>query len=695
MTLVWSPSLPPWLLLTLALLTILFGAWGIFRHVRGQIFKTIALLIVLLWLAGPGLRQPSIHMQPQDVLVLVDHTSSMNLRQRREMADRAADELVSRMRLMPGVTPYRVTISDNQDGSTRLFEALRQEAQDHPDLAAIFMLTDGMNHDTPSSLDAILPAFKHRSLPLHVLLTAKGEETDRTLQILSAPPYGIVGTEAHIHVRINDLGGKTLEGARIYARQNSDKPHFVTETTNGQSVDIPVRITHSGANLIELSTSDLPGEVSTQNNRLVVSIQGIQDHLKVMLVSGAPTPSARIWRDLLKADPSVDLVHFVILRSPETADDTPLSELALIPFPTHELFVEKTSQFDLIILDGFDNPNLLPESYIDNITHYVRQGGGLLVISSSELAQPGSLQDTSLGSVLPAHVAINGTKTDLIRPQLSALGQIHPVTSTLEQKGTWGDTWGPWYRYLKTDRVRGSVLLTTQNHEPLLLLDKADKGRVAQILSDQVWLWSRGGNGGGPQQELLRRLSHWLMKEPDLEGERLKARLNDRQITIDRYSLAEHDLLTATVLSPLGENYAVKMKPLHNDRHHLRGLLTLTTNDRDNQGIWTVRQDDLLTFIADTGPQIPETEDLRSTAQNLAPLAQASGGGIFWLGRQPAPDLKQVRQGETLSGTDWAGLPLHPQKLPGSDHFYPLLPPWLALLLVLPLVSLGWWREGH
>lgn len=695
MSLVWFPSLPPWLLIALAVLISFLGVWGILKKVRGQSLKILALLVIVLFLSGPGLLRPSYHQQPQDVLLIVDHSPSMELRHRQEMVDKAADELTHKLRLMPNVTPFRITVSDKDDKNTRLFDALRQEAQNHPNLSAVFLLTDGMNHDTPPSLDTVLPAFKKHPVPLHVLLAGKGEETDRTIQILSAPPYGMVGSEAHIHIRVNDLGSKITERVKIYKRQNSDKPQFVAESTNGQNIDVPVKISHNGANLVELSVSDLSGEVTSLNNRLVTSIQGIQGHLKVMLVSGAPTPSARVWRDLLKADPSVDLVHFVILRSPESADDTPISELALIPFPTHELFVEKTSQFDLIILDGFDNPNLLPESYIDNIARYVRQGGGLLVISSSELAQPGSLQDTSLGTILPAHVAPDSVRTDIITPRLSPLGQIHPVTDTLGQKGAWGENWGPWYRFLKADHVKGSTLLTTQNNDPLLILDNAGKGRVAQLLSDQIWLWSRGGNGGGPQQELLRRLSHWLMKEPDLEEERLKARLEDHKIIIDRYSLTGHTLLTARVTSPLREDYEVKMTPLHNDPHHLRGLLTLTADDNNDQGIWTISQDELMTSVADTAPQTPETRDLRSTALILTPLARASGGGIFWLGRQPLPDLKQVGQNAASSGPDWAGLPLHKQKLPGADQFYPLLPSWLALLLVLPLLSLGWWREGR
>ncbi|UMM63600.1 DUF7408 domain-containing protein [Aristophania vespae] len=695
MSLDWSLLLPSWLLIVISFGTFFFCLWALITRTRGQLIKSFAFVILLMFLAGPGIRQARYQPQPQDALIVVDHTASMNIRDRRDIADKAADNLAQQASQIAGVSTYRLDVNDDNQQGTHLFEAIKEEAQNHPNLSAIFLLTDGMNHDTPQKLDNILPGFKGRFLPVHLLLTAKGEEKDRALQLLSTPPYAIMGTEAHIHIRVNDLGGKTGQSVKIYKRQNSAKPKFIADTLTGQTIDIPVKITQNGSNLIELSASKLPDEASTRNNRLVVSIQGIQDHLKVMLVSGAPNQSARVWRDLLKADPSVDLVHFTILRSPETSDDTPISDLALIPFPTHELFVEKTNQFDLIILDSFDNPNILPESYIDNITRYVRQGGGLLVVSGSELAEPGSLQDTSLGEVLPARVTYKGAETGVFKPVISPFGQNHPVTNHLSQKGPWGDEWGPWYRLLKTTQIKGKVLLATKEGTPLLAIRHDDKGRVAQILSDQIWLWSRGGSGGGPQKELLRRLSHWLMKEPDLEGERLKARLDDHKIIVDRYSLTPHDFLMADISSPLGEHFQVKMQPVSDDSNHLKGSLTLTSDEEDNQGIWTIRQNGLATFIADTALQTIEMQDLRSTAHKLEPLVEKSGGGIFWIGDHKVPTLRQVAEGHKAFGTDWTGLPLHREKIMGADHLRSILPSWLALILILPLLALSWWREGH
>ena len=70
--------------------------------------------------------------------------------------------------------------------------------------------------------------------------------------------------------------------------------------------------------------------------------------------------------------------------------------------------------------------------------------------------------------------------------------------------------------------------------KPLLVLSREGEGRVALLLSDHIWLWARGYEGGGPHLDLLRRLSHWLMKQPDLEEEALRLSSRGRELVIER-----------------------------------------------------------------------------------------------------------------------------------------------------------------
>ena len=75
--------------------------------------------------------------------------------------------------------------------------------------------------------------------------------------------------------------------------------------------------------------------------------------------------------------------------------------------------------------------------------------------------------------------------------------------------------------------------------KPLLVLSREGEGRVALLLSDHIWLWARGYEGGGPHLDLLRRLSHWLMKQPDLEEEALRLSARGRELDVERQTMAD------------------------------------------------------------------------------------------------------------------------------------------------------------
>ena len=128
----------------------------------------------------------------------------------------------------------------------------------------------------------------------------------------------------------------------------------------------------------------------------MVSIDGVRDKLRVLLVSGEPHAGERTWRNLLKSDASVDLVHFTILRPPEKQDGTPINELSLIAFPTRELFQQKINEFQLIIFDRYARQGVLPIIYFDNIARYVRDGGAVLVAAGPDYASPTSIWRTPL-----------------------------------------------------------------------------------------------------------------------------------------------------------------------------------------------------------------------------------------------------------------------------------------------------------
>src|SRR5258708_4045457 len=251
--------------------------------------------------------------------------------------------------------------------------------------------------DRPRPTDAAALGF---AAPVHALITGRANERDRRVVLVTTPRFGIVGQSQTISYRVEDQGASTGT-AQITVRRDGET--IDTRSVRvGHQVNVSVQIPHPGANIVEIEASPLENELTTVNNRAVVSIDGVRDKLRVLLVSGEPHAGERTWRNLLKSDASVDLVHFTILRPPEQQDGTPINELSLIAFPTRALFQQKINEFQLIISDGYARQGVLPIIYFDNIARYVQEGGAVLVAAGPDYASPTSIWRTPLEQILPA-----------------------------------------------------------------------------------------------------------------------------------------------------------------------------------------------------------------------------------------------------------------------------------------------------
>jgi hypothetical protein len=684
-------ALPPWLMVALGILCLVSLGVAVWLRAQGTAWRFFAFAVLLLWLSGPRLVEETRETLPDIGLLVVDQTASMAIGNRIALTDAARARIEAEARGMPDLELRTITVPERGSEGTRLFAAVDQALADIPRarLAGIVAITDGQVHDIPPPT-AEAP---FGGAPFHVLIPAKGEETDRRIRIIEAPAYGIVGKSVTLRVAIEDLGvpknGLAYGGAARLTIRRDGEPPRVESVPLGVEHGIDIPITRGGNTVVELTAEPLPGEVSQLNNKAVVEINGVRDRLRVLLVSGEPHPGERTWRRLLKADPAVDLVHFTILRPPEKDDLTPLNELALIAFPVRELFQVKIKEFDLIILDRFQNRGILPPLYLRNIADYVRDGGALLMSVGPEFTGASSLAATPLGSILPAGPSSSSPVVEgAFRPQVTELGTRHPVTEGLPGWKPNGEpAWGEWYRHIAPGEVKGDVLMDTPDGSPLLVLDHVDKGRVALLLSDQIWLWSRGHDGGGPQAELLRRVAHWLMKEPELEENALIAKVEHGVLNVERRSTEAAQPAQVTVTDPDGKVSKLNLTPTRPGRSV--GTLPATA-----PGVWQVSDGSRAAFAAANFANPQEFADLRATATLLAPLVRASGGSVHWLDPAGAPALRRTEPGREASGAGWIGLQRRHDHLVTGIAATPLLPPWLALPLILGLLLLAWRREG-
>src|SRR5882724_4504832 len=547
--------LVPTLVLWLALAAIIaIAALLLLGRSRGAAVRVTALALILLALANPSFTREDREPLSSVAAVVIDKSPSQNFGTRNQEAAKAQEALVDTLKKIKGLE-LRVVEAGQADGETdgtKLFGALSSALSDVPvdRVAGAFMITDGRVHDIPANAAAV--GFQ---APVHALITGQKNERDRRIAISAAPRFGIVGQTQTITYRLDDQG-VTNQRAKVVIRRDGE---VISERTltSGQTSNVEIDIKHAGPNIVEIEASPLENELTLVNNRAVVAIDGVRDKLRVLLVSGEPHSGERTWRNLLKSDPSVDLVHFTILRPPEKQDGTPINELSLIAFPTRELFQQKINEFQLIIFDRYARQGVLPIIYFDNIAKYVRDGGAVLVAAGPDYASPTSIWRTPLNQILPAEPSGRTTEQPF-HARLTDLGKRHPVTRGLEGSDSDPPHWSRFFRLVDARADKGTSVMQGPDDKPLLLLSREGEGRVALLLSDHIWLWARGYEGGGPHLDLLRRLSHWLMKQPDLEEEALRLIVQGRDITVQRQTMADA-AEEVTLTSPSGKTRSLAL----------------------------------------------------------------------------------------------------------------------------------------
>lgn len=667
-----------WIAAALAALAL---AWTIRRDWRFALFRAPITLLILAALSGP-VRLVEDRRPLADVAVVVlDMSESMDLAGRAAGARRAADRIAARLKAA-GLEVREARHGDEESGRNRSAsspDAALDKALADVDpgrIAGAILVTDGHAPEPDGP-----PA--ERPWPVHRIVPADSRETDRAVRLVSVPRSVEIGSPVRVRVRYEgDADGPALADVRTDAGETRK-----VRLEPGKDTDVTVAATRRGPLRIVISVPAAPGDLSLANNAIVAETMATRERLRALLITGSPHAGARAWRNLLKSDPSVDLVHVMILRGADDVDPTPNEEMSLIPFPTRELFLERLDSFDLVVLDRFRRQDVVPDSHLDALAQWVEGGGALLVAAGPAEATGNGVGATPLARLSSLRVT-GSWRPGPVRPTLTAPGRVHPVSAPLAGSEA---SWGPWDGVLPGQAQPGADVLMAAGGAPALTLAAAASGRVAWLSADGVWLWSRGLDGGGPFADLFRRTAHWLMRAPELEVGQMEAR--GVRGGLEASVLGGGDPGPIEV-SGSGRPFAMQPAVVSDGLWRARAATPAA-------GLHEVRAAGrapvpVLAGFGDPDEAWPLT--VEAAALRAKRDSGSGGGGAFLVGRAgegPLPSIARIGRGARAvsSGKSMELRENHASRAVNVRRDQLVPPPLMAALILLAALW-AWWREG-
>jgi hypothetical protein len=495
-TLSWSEG-PLVLSVALLLLTLIVVVWA-----KKGWARLGAVTILLFLLYDVALLKPVPGEAPKTLVVLEDKSAS---------ADHTAQSVW--LETLKKAVGERATLKilplPQSDQGTLVIPPLKQALQSVPAdrLAGAVIISDTLWHDPEADITSL-----KTEVPVHVLSTFRSGP-DRSVTLEKTSAYQLVGKPFSVAVTVRDT--TQPGGAEIPLNMYQGDTQTTHNVRNGEKTEISLNTEHPGRTTLIFATPPLAQEAHLQNNAAVFTLTVFRDRWRVMMVSGSPHPSTRAFRSLFKQDPNIDLVHFSILRRMDSMDFTPPDEMALIPFPVDELFLNRIDDFDLIVMDRYANLGLLQPIHIQSLRSFIQRGGAFVIMTGAE-----GLKDDSLFNALKDIMAIKAypqTYPDV--PFTPTLGEDHPITQPFVKQTL------PLLRGSLPLPLaeRAELLMETPEKTPVITLwrETPQHGRMAWIATDDVWMWRRQAGEAGaapPFNPLMRRLMHWLLREPDLEA---------------------------------------------------------------------------------------------------------------------------------------------------------------------------------
>lgn len=581
--------------------------------------------------------------------------------------------------------------TDIRKGLTTVLERVADQ-----EIGSVVVITDGAD-----------PDFRADSLPLgssapaihSVVIGGDDQIDDQAIVSLRADSTAYVGVPAVIRADVRAVGRFRSEelSVQLWHDKRLMQEQLVPLDAEGRgTVTFEVLPKHPGRAFYRLVIPVHADDEVPQNNERAALLRVGRDRVRVLLVAGRPSWDVRFLRDFIKRDGSIDLISFFILRAPSDLAGAPTNELALIPFPTDELFREHLGSFDVVVFQNFDFAPYEMEPYLARIRDYVKRGGSFLMIGGDHSFSLGGYVGTPIEEVLPVKLPSgDGVITGSYRPKPTRQLMRHPIVALGPDPNLTRRTWQalpPLHGANATAGAKEGAQVLLQHPRvrlpngaplPILVVGDEDRGRVAAMMTDASWKWRFASDDttvGSDEYELFwDRLVRWLTRDPLLEPARIST---DR----DRYGPSAPVIVAGLLRDERYRPIANKRVSLHFEptedegagvvsaQTDAEGQLRATLQGPVAAGAYEVKVEidgeeiaDEVFLVEQSGDELA---DLDVTSSELEALAERTGGIVF-LSINDLPALSE------LAATT--------RKTSGLISKQPLLNPFFLFFAVLVL----------
>lgn len=597
-------------------------------------------------------------------------------------------------------------------GSTDILGALTTVLEENRTAkpAGVLVFSDGVHHGADTGLGHL------RQAQTRVVTVGVGApETYRDIRVgaVQAPTLAFVHYPAEVGATLQAWGyrGESIAVVLKHAgRVVATRAVPVTADVFEQQVQFEIEPEDVGEFTYTIGVAPHAGEALVDNNQVDFPLSVARDKIRVLLVCGSPTWNYRFLRQGLKQDPSIDLISFVILRTPTDVVNVPENQLSLIPFPTQRLFTQELKNFDLIIFENFSYQLYFPLSYLEHVRKFVQEGGAFAMLGGVLGFAQGGYAGTPIEEILP--VTMRGDRNDyrLVtqRFTLTDEGKAHPITRLSPDMA---ENQHIWEGLPELDAVNvigqvkpGATVLGVSSGRveerapiPLLAMQRFGEGRTLALMTDYIWKWNfqLAGRMDSNQYYLqfVRQMVRWLIRDPVLKQVRMTADASEFpvgsdvtgtvQVLQDNYRPADVATLSTKLRTPGGVEGPLHYVPTGNSgefRYRFRadeeGLYALDVQAQI--GAATHEANRLLLRVQRPGDEkqyaMPNHALLREAAERT--------GGIFFAIHDPA-------RPSVASLTEFFGGTVSYKVLEETRLRLRETLPWF--FTILGLLALEWW----